>query len=287
MSKSFLIIGIDGKISQELNRQLIKKGTQIIGTTRKIQINESNTLIALDLSTEQPTFNCPDNIESAFFGIAETRLSECSVFPEKTSHINVTNTIKIIKKIVDKNGFVIFPSTNLVFDGILSNCSPETLVNPKTEYGRQKAIVEKELLSWGSKIAIIRFSKILSPETPLFHSWIRDLQKNKKIYPFYDMVMAPIPISFAGEVIMRVADDKATGIIQVSGIRDITYADAARYIADRMGCNADLIHPISCHSANPVLEHAPLHTTLDTSRLQQEFGLTPPDVWATLDSAFG
>jgi dTDP-4-dehydrorhamnose reductase len=71
----------------------------------------------------------------------------------------------------------------------------------------------------------------------------------------------------------------------VSGDRDVTYEEAARHIARRLGAPDDLIQPISARAANMPPAFFPSCTTLDTTRLQTDLGLDVPDVWSAIDSA--
>ena len=71
---------------------------------------------------------------------------------------------------------------------------PEEPLSPITEYGRQKAEVERRISKLGSSVSIVRFTKILGQVYPLFSSWLKTLQENKPIHPFSDMYMAPVDL---------------------------------------------------------------------------------------------
>ena len=74
---------------------------------------------------------------------------------------------------------------------------------------------------------------------------------------------------------MFVAAVKAEGIFQVSAAEDITYATAARLVAERVGAVQQLLQPVMVAESGIAIEHVPRHTTLDATRLRDEFGLTP------------
>jgi hypothetical protein len=44
-----------------------------------------------------------------------------------------------------------------------------------------------------------------------------------------------------------------------------------------------LVQPVSAAESGLVLEHWPVHSTLDTTRLRHELGLTPPAVWEAIE----
>ena len=85
---------------------------------------------------------------------------------------------------------------------------------------------------------------------------------------------------------MKVIHSRLPGIVQVSASEDISYAQLAYYIAMRLGVREDLIQPIASGNSTLPLYATPLNTTLDLNRLRSDFGLEPPDVWATVDSVF-
>jgi dTDP-4-dehydrorhamnose reductase len=183
--------------------------------------------------------------------------------------------------------FVVFPSTNLVFDGTRPFRQAEEEVGPITEYGRQKAEAERRLLAHGAGTSVVRFTKILGPHLGLFREWIKALKAGEVIHPFSDMVMAPVPLSFAIQVLGRLAAIRLPGIVQVSGDRDVTYEEAARYLARRLGASEHLIQPRRSMEAGLDPESLPSYTTLDMTRLRRDLGMEPPDVWSALDAIWG
>ena len=183
--------------------------------------------------------------------------------PKGSAMINIENTINIAKKCVENDIFFVFPSTNLVFDGSVPFRKPDENRSPMTEYGRQKADAEKKIFALGKNVAIIRFTKIISPGMQLIHTWCDDLRSSRIIRPFSDYVMSPVPNIIAGEIIHRIGQKRIHGIHQVPGPKDITYADAAYHIAKRLHVEKKLIRPTTFDDAGVVIEHNPAFTTLD------------------------
>jgi dTDP-4-dehydrorhamnose reductase len=278
-----LIIGADGNFGRILSEQLGKSGKKVLGTTRR-QGAISKSHIFLNLSNELTDWYPPAPVEVAFFCAAVTSLEQCRQNPEESRKINVRSTISLAKKLVDSGTFVIFPSTNLVFDGSLPYRQAEDPVSPQTEYGRQKAEVEAQLLlSLGNSVSIVRFTKILTSHTPIIKQWIQDLSKKTVIHPLSDMLLAPVSLAFAVEVLLKVAEIKPPGIIQVSGERDVTYAEIAYRIASFLGVSSDLVQPITSADAGLEREATPQHTTMDNTRLVFHLGISPPPVWDVID----
>lgn len=289
-----LVIGADGLFGRALVDRLTQNNYTLIQTTRRHK-SISKQKVFLDLAEDVSQWQPPMKVSVAYFLAAVSSLEQCRRNSVKSNIVNVQHTVEIIKTLVDSGAFVIFPSTNLVFDGFNSFQKADDPVCPVTEYGRQKAEAERQLLALGetfptlspTMISIVRFTKVLSPNMPLLKEWINSLKKNEIIYPFSDMVMAPITLSFAVNVLHRIAEKRLHGIVQISGDRDVTYEQVARYIAQRIGVRQDLIQPKKSKESGLELEAIPSNTTLDINRMRLDLGLEAPNVWEAISTVFG
>jgi hypothetical protein len=77
--------------------------------------------------------------------------------------------------------------------------------------------------------------------------------------------------------------DRATGVFQLTGPRDVTYAEAARYLAAQLGLDSSLVREGSVREAGLPPGTAPPHTTLDSALLRQRYGIDVPDLWRVVD----
>ena len=153
---------------------------------------------------------------------------------------------------------------------------------PMTEYGRQKAEAEAALLApyaplasgapgaSGGDVLVVRLTKVVTPGD-LFDQWRKDLLAGKTIRPFSDMPVAPVSLEAAATVLAELAATGASGIRHVSAPRDISYAEAARRLAERLGVSPDLVRPQTVAESGIALEHAPRCTSLGTRGIR---GLT-------------
>ena len=281
-----LVIGADGLIGRALSAHLKSAGAAVIETTRKPD-SVSDKRLFLDIAKDISDWQLPEHISVAYLCAAATSLVNCKKDPFHTKKINVTNTVALARKLVEQGAFVVFPSTNLVFDGSVAFQKADYPACPNTEYGRQKAEAEIQLLNLGESVATVRFTKILGLDTPLFKGWIEALRNNEIIHPFSDMVMSPVPLSSAVEVLYRIAEKRLSGIVQVSGKEDVSYEQAAYFIARGIGARKELFQPVKSTESGIDMEAAPLNTTLDTSRMESALGMMPPDIWKTIYNSIG
>lgn len=278
-----LIVGGDSTIGSHLIAVFEADGNSVLSTTC-FQRNVNERCLFLDLSDDIIHWPIlPHSIKTVIICAAITSQEQCTNNPKFSQRVNVKGSVALAALMVKAGAFVIFLSSNAVFNGDKAFAKSFDPVDPQNEYGRQKAKAEELLLKLGSKVAIVRFSKVITPKMPLVKSWIQDLKAGKVIHPFADMVISPVPISFAIKVLREIALKQISGIIQVSATRDITYADLALYITNKNGYDKKLVKPISYRDVG--FTFAAQNTTLDNSRLS-ELGLNSPDVWASIDETF-
>jgi len=285
-----LVIGADGGIGKELTAALRAKGRNPLATTRRSVplSDEGPEVLYLDLADDVGSWTPPaEAADVAFLCAAITTTDQCRQDPAGTRRVNVENTVLLADRLMRSGWFVIFFSTNLVFDGSTPKCAASAPVCPRTEYGRQKAEAEARLLALGSSVAVLRLSKVLTPSFSLFSRWADELAQGRPVAPFNDMGMAPVPMDLLIQVLLDLADSPLGGIWQLSATDEMSYAQAALQLCRRAGSSEALVRPVSWRDVCPHLEHVPAHTTLDCSRLAHAFGLEPLSTQHALARTFG
>ena len=277
-----LVIGADSVVGNALSKGLKRSGKTVLETSRRRETLSDNRIF-LDFEKNISLSSIPDRVAVAFFCVAFNSLEYCYREPVKTALVNVDHTVKLAEELVKAGTFVVFLSTNLVYDGSIPFTKADMPACPRTEHGRQKAEAEKRLLALGDSVSVIRFTKIFGPDMHLIQEWILTLQNKKVIRPFSDKVVSPLLLAFAVEVLCHMAERRLSGVVQVSGDRDVTYAELAYAIAQRMGTARDLVQPVSVRESGLSLEHLPKNTTLDTLRLAQDFEMKAPAVLSNID----
>ena len=280
-----LIVGSDCPLGNALAARFTQAGHQVFGTTRRSGLaNES--ISHLDLGQDLETWKCPPSVRVAILCVGISKLEACRKNPEDSFRVNVTGLTALAEKLAASGVFIIYPSTNHVFDGTIPWRKADESYSPVTEYGRQKAEAERRILGLGDAAAVIRTAKILAPGLPLFASWVEALKQGQVIQPFSDMSLAPIPLSCAVSIIQLVADLRLEGVFQASGECDISYEEAARIGARILGVSQDLVQAVPASKSGALSEPGPVHTTLSIERLISTLGVIPPGVTRTVETAF-
>jgi dTDP-4-dehydrorhamnose reductase len=240
----------------------------------------------LDLAASLDGWEPPAGTRAACVFAAIARLAACADDPAGSTHINVTQTLTLIERLVARGIYVLFLSTNQVFDGTTPNVRADVPTCPISEYGRQKARVEAALLEHihrRAPVAILRLAKVVSHRMPLIDGWIEALSAGKPVRAFHDMTLAPTPTAMVSGAIGALMGDRAGGIYQLTGPRDVAYAEVARFVASHLGASPSLVEETSALEAGLPPGAAPSHTTLDSSALRDRYGFDVPDVWRIIE----
>lgn len=278
LPRDMLIVGGDSSLGVSVASLLEESGRSAYLTTRRPERTGGNVL-HLDLGQSSCNgFSIPEEVRSALLLAGETSTDVCRRFPERTRRINVENMLSVAARLMARGVFVVFASTNAVFDGSHPHVPRHHPVSPATEYGRQKAFVEAELAKMGPSVAIVRLSKVLKPGMPLFQGWKTRLMRGERITPFKDMVFSPIPLAVASKLMVHVAEKRLPGVWQCSAREDVSYTDAAYVMADTLGLGGDLVSPVVSHDVLDAAEHVPANTTLESSDSYSALDLSPVPV---------
>jgi len=73
---------------------------------------------------------------------------------------------------------------------------------------------------------------------------------------------------------------------QLSGPCDVSYAEAGRHLARKLGADPGLVETVNASSAGVPEGATPRHTTLDSTLMRDRYGVAVPDVWDVIESLF-
>jgi dTDP-4-dehydrorhamnose reductase len=280
----FLLLGGDSEVGGAVYRDLKSEGISVLATTRRRGLVSPERPF-FDILSSLDAWEPPPGVEAACIFLAVARLRDCASDPVATSQINVTQTLRLIDRLLARNIYVLFLSSNQVFDGETPHVQADAPVCPVSEYGRQKAETETAIRSRiekGSPAAILRLSKVLAPDPSLLQNWSRSLLGGQSIQAFDDMVLAPVPVGLAATAIRSLLTRRFPGIFQLSGPCDVTYNAIASYLAKQLGVDPELVKSVSAYSTEMPTGSTPRNTTLDSAALGDKFGIVVPDVWQML-----
>jgi len=284
----WLLVGGDSEIGTATFCHAQSIGQTALSTTRRpARVGPDRPL--LDLGQPLGEWAPPAGVDAACIFAAVARIAACQSDPRGSEFVNVTQALALTERLTARGAYLLFLSTNQVFDGADAHVAPGAPTSPVSEYGRQKARAEallRKLMERGAPVGILRLAKVTSPNMALLHGWLDALSAGKPIRAFSDMTMAPTPMGLVMAAIVALMRDRTPGIFQLTGAADAAYAEIAMYLARRIGAPASLVEVVSAAAAGMPVGSTPRHTTLDGTSLRQRYGIAAPQVWPVVDEVF-
>jgi dTDP-4-dehydrorhamnose reductase len=273
MNRGILIVGVNGLIGSSLARKAEEEKAEWMGTSREAR---GEQVRELDLMQDEEIKRLTLHPKITYLCAAETNLRRCEAEPVETRKLNVGQTIKLARHLHDAGSEIVFLSSNLVFDGTKPLVQSGEPPSPQTEYGRQKAEAEEILRNELPRVAIVRLTKVVHSRFALFQEWWSAVQQGRTIRPFSDMHFSPVDLALVTEELWALSHSFRPGIFQLSGASDISYASAARLLAETRGMDSALVHPQTTVQAkfshyfpqHTVLEHKPVRSENKSERSQ-------------------
>lgn len=275
----WLIVGGDSEIGADVCCRAVSASHDVLASTRRPgQASETRPL--LDLSVPKSEWRLPTPISACCVCAAVSRLADCARDPIGSRLVNVAGTLALIDRFVQDGAYVLFLSSNQVFDGKTPQVEQSTPLAPVSEYGKQKADVEAGLRRWMEQeapVAVLRLAKVVPPRFAVVASWVRSLHLRRPIVASSDMRIAPVPLELASQAITELMRSRSTGVYQLSGPRDISYLCAAQETAALIGVSPALVREDTAPSTGLPEGATPRYTSMNSSELVRQFGIRVPD----------
>lgn len=251
-----LITGSNGLLGQHLVKMILDTTSyEVMATSKReprLVIQDSRIhYYSLDI-TDGMAVNLlleklrPDTIIHC---AALTQVDECEQDPIKAWEINVTATRFLVEAAKQINAFMIFVSTDFVFDGIHGPYKETDEVNPVSYYGSTKVAAEKAVAESGLPYAIVRtcllYGNILFGTRSNVVSWVKEnLEQGQKIKVVSDQWRTPTYIEDLAKGILLIAEKKVTGLFHISGKDFLSPYDMAMATAEYLHLDASLIEKV-------------------------------------------
>ena len=281
----FCVIGGDGAIGSALEKSLRSRGVPAVFSTRR-GVVDPMTQFPIDLRGDLTEVAIPE-CDVLILAAAMTRLSDCRSDPEAARRVNVDAQVHLASRAARNGAFVVFLSTNQVFDGTRSHVAPEEPPSPRSSYGKLKAEAESKLLQLGGEVAVIRLTKVIGRHLPLFESWRRELLCGNVINAFEDLVMAPIAMPKVVAGIEVAGLQRMQGMWHLSGREDLSYFEAGRYLARRLNVDEALVCAASAAAAGVPEDERPAHTAMALAGIEAITGIRIENAETELDIGLG
>jgi len=244
----FLVTGSAGLIGRQVVKDL-SETHEVFSCYNKSKPEHGN-IIKMDLLNHEMISNVmsekkPDVV--IHLG-AMTAVDLCDAQQDNALKINSQATEILAKECSKINSFMVYVSTDYVFDGNTGMYEENDTTNPLGFYGKSKLLGEKSIQNFSSDWCIARTSTPfgLHPTKKSFPIWvIENLQKQKQIDVLTDQFTSPTYVPSLSRMLIEISERHLTGIIHVAGASKISRYEMASLVSDKLGLDGKLLREIS------------------------------------------
>jgi len=200
---------------------------------------------------------------------ALTDVEKCEVEPKLANSINVKSTEIIAKEAENLDSYLMYISTDYVFDGKKGSYRETDLTNPLNHYGKTKLSGEKIIKDKTSKWSIIRTSTPFGTHSfkKTFPVWVfENLKNNKKINVLEDQFTSPTYVPNLSKMILEIITRNLEGFFHVSGSTKISRFEFAKIVLEKFNLDSSLLNPVKIDSM-PWKAHRPIDSSLNISKI--------------------
>jgi dTDP-4-dehydrorhamnose reductase len=219
------------------------------------------------------------NPEVIVHAAALSDVDKCEQNPELAYKTNVYATQKIAKAAQANNAFLIYISTDYVFDGENGNYTETDQPSPINYYGYTKLQAEEQIKKNTKNYCIARTSVIYGATPAVgkinFALWILNKLKNKEsIKVFIDQYNSPTLNTNLSDMILEIAERKLTGTYHLSGATRISRHQFAILLAKAFNQDPNQLTPINSKELVFPAKR-PKDSSLNTKKAQQTLKSKP------------
>lgn len=280
-----LLLGANGQVGHELRRSLAPLG-EVIATTRNGTLDGIDGEIA---NFDQPA-SLPALVERISPGVvvnaaAYTAVDRAENEPEAAFRANAEAPRRLAEACAVRDALLVHYSTDYVFDGNGTRAYREDdPTGPLGVYGESKLAGERAIFASGCRHLVFRTAWVYGNHGANFmRTMLRLGAERDELRVVADQIGSPTPAALIADVTAKVIAKAAstTGVFHLTAEGQASWHDFAEAIfegAQRRGLLARVprVSPITT-ADYPTPARRPAYSRLDTTALQQAFGIVLPD----------
>lgn len=283
----FLVTGSTGLVGSQVINDITKSIDQVyscyhntrpsIGIPIQLDLTDSKNITKVFEETK------PDVI---IHMAAMTNVDLCEVEQSLALKINAKATEIIAKLAAKQHAFLVYVSTDYIFDGEHGMKKESDIPNPINFYGKSKLEGEKTVMDMASSWCIARTSTPfgIHSSKKSFPLWVAEnLQATKEIKVVTDQYTSSTYVPNLSRMLIEISTRQIVGVLHVAGATRVSRYDIAKSIADKLGLDKDLIKSTSIKEMN-WLAKRPKDSSLDVSKAQSILKEKPISIEEGLDN---
>ena len=227
--------------------------------------------IRFDLMDERGIYDLVDRLrpDVIIHSAALTDVDRCERERELAYKMNVEGTQAIAKAAEKAGAFLVYISTDYVFDGERGSYREDEKTNPVSYYGQSKLLGEEFCRGCIARTCVIYGSRPASGKVNFALWLIESLKSGKQVRVVTDQFITPTLNTNLAKMVLEAADRRLSGVYHLAGATRISRYDFAREVARVFDLDSDLIIPSRMADLKWDAKR-PKDSSLDTSKAARE-----------------
>jgi dTDP-4-dehydrorhamnose reductase len=278
-----LVTGASGLLGSKVAELAFSEGYEVYSAYNQHTINYGSP-VKMDLTDLDSCRRVFENArpEAVVHSAALTYVDLCEVEKEKAWRINVYGTELIARLCKEFNCFMVFISTDYVFNGEKGLYSEEDQPDPINYYGYTKLKAEEAVRSILNDYCIVRTSVIFGSKPAAgkinFALWVLEsLKQKRRINVVIDQINSPTLNTNLAEAMLEILDRKLMGLYHIAGATPISRYDFACLLAEEFKLEKELIQPTTSDKINWVAKR-PKNASLNVAKTQRSLKKKPLNI---------
>ena len=273
-----LVTGGSGLLGSALVGALVSRGCSVVAT---YNVHEPRALsgvkwVKLDIAKSYLLEDLvwKEKPQAVVHCAAYTDVDGCELDKARAWAVNVEATRSVARAARAVNAYLVYVSTDYVFDGERGMYAERDTPCPVNYYGLTKLVGEEIVRSSDTLYAVVRPSAIygLGGSKKSFAEFVAEkLVKGEEVRALVDQYVSPTFNVFLAESIARILEVKVLGTLHVAGDRMSRYEFALR-IAEALGAPKSLVKEARVSEMKGWVARRPRDSSLDTSRAKELLG---------------
>ena len=227
--------------------------------------------VRFDLMDERGIYDLVDRLrpDVIIHSAALTDVDRCERERELAYKMNVEGTQAIAKAAEKAGAFLVYISSDYVFDGERGSYREDEKTNPVSYYGQSKLLGEEFCRGCIARTCVIYGSRPASGKVNFALWLIESLKSGKQVRVVTDQFITPTLNTNLAKMVLEAADRRLSGVYHLAGATRISRYDFARELARVFDLDSDLIIPSRMADLKWDAKR-PKDSSLDTSKAARE-----------------
>lgn len=219
---------------------------------------------------------CQVEPEVVFHTAALTDVDRCEIDRELARRTNVVGTELVANSAADVGAFVVYVSTDYVFDGERGMYKEDDMTDPVNYYGLSKLLGER-FCDCVARTSVIYGARPASGKVNFVLWLIERLRDEEPVRIVADQYITPTLNTNLAKMLLEAGEKRLEGTYHLAGATRVSRYEFAVEIARRFGFDAELVIPSKMSDMSWKAKR-PGDSSLDTSKADEILEEKPQDL---------